>query len=136
MNTLDNYVKKDTPTSKRRLSSDTISPSSIQVAKTTRTDEGDGGSQQIYNIIYAGFSVLNGLAHMDSELDYGIYLWLTVSLVGISRCCLLFPFCITLHTLMYIIFTIQNIYITPSMKTSYSDQATFSLFYNILCNIL
>ena len=44
VNTLDNYVKKDTPTSKRRLSSDTISPSSIQVAKTTRTDEGDGGS--------------------------------------------------------------------------------------------
>ena len=44
VNTLDNYVKKDTPSSKRRLSSDTIPPSSIQVAKTTRTDEGDGGS--------------------------------------------------------------------------------------------
>ena len=44
VNTLDNYVKRDTPTSKRRLSSDTISPSSVQVAKTTRTDEGDGGS--------------------------------------------------------------------------------------------
>ena len=66
--------------------------------------------------MYAGFSVLNGLAHMDSELDYGINLWLTVSLVGISRCCLLFSFCITLHTLMYIIFIIQNIYITPSMN--------------------
>ena len=44
VNTLDNYVKKDTPTSMRRLSRDTISPSSMQVAKTTRTDEGDGGS--------------------------------------------------------------------------------------------
>ena len=44
VNTLDNYVKKDTPTSKRRLCNDTISPSSVQVAKTTRTDEGDGGS--------------------------------------------------------------------------------------------
>ena len=42
VNTLDNYVKKDIPTSKRRLSS--VSPSSIQVAKTTRADEGDGGS--------------------------------------------------------------------------------------------
>ena len=44
VNTLDNYVKKDTPTSNRRLSSDTISPSSVHVAKITRTDEGDGGS--------------------------------------------------------------------------------------------
>ena len=66
--------------------------------------------------MYAGFSVLNGLAHMASELDYGITLWLTVSLVGISRCCLLFSFCITLHTLMYIIFIIQKIYITQSMN--------------------
>ena len=55
--------------------------------------------------------VLNGLAHMDSELDYGINLWFSVSLVGISRCCLLFSFCIMLHTLMYIIFIIHNIYI-------------------------
>ena len=44
VNTLDNYIKKDTPTSKRKLSSDTISPSSVQVAKTSRTDEGEGGS--------------------------------------------------------------------------------------------
>ena len=66
--------------------------------------------------MYAGFSGLNGLAHIDSELDYGINLWLTVSLVGISRCCLLFSFCISLLTLMYIIFIIQNIYITPSMN--------------------
>ena len=66
--------------------------------------------------MYAGFSVLNGFAHMDFEFDYGINLWLTVSLVGISRCCLLFSFCITLHTWMYIIFIIQNIYITPSMN--------------------
>ena len=103
VNTLDydNYVKKDTPTSKLRLSSDTISPSSVQY------------------IMYAGFSVLNGLAHMDSELDYGINLWLTVSLVGISRCCLLFSFCITLHTLMYIIFIIQYIYIYYTVNERY-----------------
>ena len=43
VDTLDNYGKKDTPTSKRRLSNDTISPSSVQIAKTTLTDEGDVG---------------------------------------------------------------------------------------------
>ena len=62
-------------------------------------------------MMYAGFSVLNGLVHMDSELDNGINLWLTVSLVGISGCCLLFSLCIMLHTLIYMIFMIHNIYI-------------------------
>ena len=41
MNTIDNYVTRDSPSIKRRLSDESTSPSSVQIAKTIRTD-GDG----------------------------------------------------------------------------------------------
>ena len=41
MNTIDNYVTRDSPSTKRRLSDESTSPSSVQIAKTIRTD-GDG----------------------------------------------------------------------------------------------
>ena len=41
MNTIDNYVTRDSPSTKRRLSDESTPPSSVQIAKTIRT-VGDG----------------------------------------------------------------------------------------------
>ncbi len=41
VNTLDNFVRKESPVVKRKLSSEAGSPSSVQVAKSTRTDGAD-----------------------------------------------------------------------------------------------
>ena len=41
MNTIDNYVTRDSPFTKRKMSDESTSPSSVQIAKTIRTD-GDG----------------------------------------------------------------------------------------------
>ena len=37
MNTIDNYVTRDSPSTKRKLSDESTSPSSVQIAKTSRT---------------------------------------------------------------------------------------------------
>ena len=39
MNTIDNYVTRYSPSTKRKLSDESTSPSSVQIAKTIRTDE-------------------------------------------------------------------------------------------------
>ena len=42
MNTLDGYIARESsPATKRRMSSETTSPSSVHIAKSTRTDGGD-----------------------------------------------------------------------------------------------
>jgi len=41
VNTMDKFILKDSPSAKRKLSSETISPTSVQVTKTIRTDGGD-----------------------------------------------------------------------------------------------
>ena len=41
VNTIDKYIKRDSPATKRKLSNDTVSPSSAHVDKTTRTDGAD-----------------------------------------------------------------------------------------------
>ena len=41
INTMDKFVIKESPSIKRKLSSESTSPSSVQIAKTIRTDGGD-----------------------------------------------------------------------------------------------
>ena len=41
VNTLDNFVSKESPSCKRKLSDNSGSPSSVQLTKTTRTDGAD-----------------------------------------------------------------------------------------------
>ena len=58
----------------------------------------------------AGISVFNGLSLTNSELDYGIALWLTVILDDIFRYRLLFLFCISSYTYVYHIHNTQSTY--------------------------
>ena len=60
--------------------------------------------------------VFNAIHLTDSELDYGIGLWVTVILGDIFRYRLLLLFCTISYTLMYIIFIIHNLHIILSMN--------------------